>query len=51
MLAGGGTVRGCGEDELEWGGVGKVKVVCCRAGVVVVVDEGERVGEEARMVG
>lgn len=50
MLAEGEEDRsGCGEDELEGGGVGKVKEVCCRDGVVL---EGEEsAGEEARMEG
>ena len=40
---------GCGEEELEGGGVGKVKEVCCREGVVEV--EEESVGEAERMAG
>ncbi len=39
---------GCGEEELEGGGVGKVKVVCCSEGVV---EDEESVGEEERMEG
>lgn len=44
---------GCGEEELDEGGVGKVKEVCCREGVVVagVEEEQESVGEEDRMGG
>lgn len=45
-----GELRGCGVEEFEWGGVGNVKVVCCRDGVVAAV-EGDRVGEEDSMVG
>lgn len=41
--------RDCGEEELEGGGVGKVKEVCCSEGVVV--EEEESVGEEERMEG
>lgn len=40
---------GCGEEELEGGGVGKVKEVCCSEGVVE--EEEESVGEEERMEG
>lgn len=39
---------GCGEEEFEGGGVGKVKVVCCSKGVVEVE---ESAGEEDRMEG
>lgn len=40
---------GCGEEELDGGGVGKMKEVCCSKGVV---EEGEViVGEEERMAG
>lgn len=44
---------GCGEEELDGGGVGKVKEVCCREGVVVAEVEEEQgsVGEEERMGG
>lgn len=43
-------IRGCGEEELEGGGVGKVKVVCCKEGVTEEEEE-ESVGEDARMEG
>jgi len=36
----------CGEEELEGGGVGKVKEVCCSKGVEVEEEE-----EEERMDG
>lgn len=39
---------GCGEEELEGGGVGKVKEVCCSEGEEEVE---ESVGEAARMEG
>lgn len=40
---------GCGEEELDGGGVGKMKEVCWREGVV---EMGEViVGEEERMEG
>lgn len=39
----------CGEEELDGGGVGKMKEVCCIEGVV---EEGEMiVEEEERMAG
>lgn len=38
---------GCGEEEFDGGGVGKVKEVCCSDGVVEV--EAESVGEEDRI--
>lgn len=40
--------RGCGEEELDMGGVGKAKVVCWSEGVV---EEAASVGEEERMGG
>lgn len=40
--------RGCGEEELEGGGVGKVKEVCCSEGEEEVE---ESVGEEERVAG
>lgn len=41
--------RDCGDEELDEGGVGKMKEVCCSEGVV---EEGEVIlGEEERMAG
>lgn len=41
--------RDCGEEELEGGGVGKVKEVWCSEGVEE--EEEGRAGEEVRMEG
>lgn len=40
---------GCGEEELDGGGVGKMKEVCCSAGVVA--EEEVIVGDRERMAG